>query len=67
MKWVYKIAGIMSVVAGAALILLWYLLSSVADPGGRRMFNDVNGLATWGILLIWAGTYLAWSKPRPAA
>jgi hypothetical protein len=67
MQWVYKIAGIISVVVGAALVLLWNLLSSVADPDGRKMFHDVNGLAAWGILLICAGTYLAWSKPRPAA
>ncbi len=67
MKWVYKIAGMISVVVGAALVLVWYLLSSVADPDGRKMFDDVNGLAGWGILLICAGTYLAWSKPRPAA
>lgn len=67
MKWVYKIAGIISVVVGAALVLGWYWLSSVTDPDGHRMFNDVNGLAGWGLLLICAGTYLAWSKPTPAA
>jgi hypothetical protein len=67
MKWVYKIAGIISVVVGAALVLVWWLLSSVTDPDGRIMFDDVNGPAGWGILLICAGTYLAWSKPRPAA
>lgn len=55
MKWVYKIAGMISAVVGAALVLVWYLLSSGADPDGRKMFDDVNGLAGWGILLICTG------------
>jgi hypothetical protein len=67
MQWVFKIAGILSAIAGAALFLFWYLLSSVVDPDGRKTFGNVNELAGWGILLICAGTYLAWSKPRPAA
>jgi hypothetical protein len=69
MEWVYKIAGIISVVCGVALILAWFLLSSTIDPEGRRMFvsHDVAGLAGFGILLICAGGYLALSKPKPGA
>ncbi len=67
MEWVYKIAGIISMVCGVALILAWFLLGSLIDPEGHRMFNDVAGLAGFGILLVCAGGYLAWSKPRPDA
>lgn len=69
MEWVYKIAGIISMVCGAALILAWLLLRSVVDPDGRRTFdsNDVGGLAGFGILLICTGAYLVWSKPKSDA
>jgi hypothetical protein len=50
MQWVYKIAGITAGVVVAALAFLWCLLSSVAEPEGHRMFNDVNGLGALGHL-----------------
>ena len=66
MEWVYKVAGILSAVCGAALLLAGLLLRSLVDPDGRRMYDggDVRSLAGFGILLICAGAYLALSKAK---
>lgn len=70
MEWVFKIAGILSATCGVLLMFLWILLISITDPDGRRLFagdSSITGMPGFGILLILAGLYLAFSKPKPAA
>jgi hypothetical protein len=46
---------------------MWFMLRTMTDPGGNRMFGDAGGLAAWGILLIAAGAYLVRGDPKPNA
>lgn len=67
MVWVFRVAGVGSVVGGALLLFAWFLLGSPVAPDGRKMFAgpDVDSLAAFGVLLIVAGVYLARAEREP--
>jgi hypothetical protein len=76
MRRLSMIAGFLSVACGLFLIWMAYGFASLVDPdlaGAARRTEIVRKLVEdgaepigLGILLIGAGIYLAWSKPRPA-
>ncbi len=72
-----KIAGVVSVLVGAFLILMAYAFATMIDPGlegadrrstiAHQMFTGKDSPLGFGIFLIVVGLWLVISKPKSPA
>lgn len=74
MQWVYSIAGLVSVAVGTLMILTAFAFATLVDPDlpdaarNAAIFRrfTINGGAplSIGVVLILAGLWLAFSRPK---